>query len=220
MKKGLTPESLFALRSRVLAAFYSLAPLSPLTGKPFSCSVIKALTFSYRNRHRSVKVLEASRAVEVKPRGLERKLRKEIGMGFHSWHTWERIALAKERMNIYGDTPEVAMRKAGFGRFAYAKFSHVFTSLVKMCPRDFFKMCQGKNSPEGRLVLQVYYENCKEFQDLIVLVHEGKADWRQKAKAVYKVRMIKQGKVVPPEYISGEVWRPRGRPSKVSQKDK
>lgn len=213
MKKRLTPESLFALRSCVLAAFFSFKPLSPLTGKSFSPPVIKALIFSYRNRRRSAKVLEASQAAGVKPRRLERRLAKEVGMGFHTWHTGERIALVKERMNIYGESPEVAMREAGFGKFAFSQFSHLFTAWIKMCPRVFWRMCQGKNSPEGRLKMQVYYEKLKEFQDLIVLVHEGKATWRQKAKAVYEEKMYRRGALVPREYSTGEAWLPRGRPS-------
>ncbi len=130
MKKRLTPESLFALRSCILAAFFSFKPLSPLTGKPFSPLVIKILIFSCRNRRRSVKVSEASQAAGVKPRRLERRLAKEIGMGFHTWHTGERMALAKERMNIFGDTPDAAMRAAGFGKFAFSPFSHLFTAWV------------------------------------------------------------------------------------------
>lgn len=214
MKKRLTPESLFALRSRVLAAFFSLQPLSPLTGKPFSPSVIKALIFSYRSRGRSAKVSEASQAAGVKPRRLERRLAKEIGMGFHTWHTGERIALTKERMNIYGDTPDAAMREAGFGKFAFSQFSHLFTAWIKMRPRVFWRMCQGKNSPEGRLKMQIVYENIMEFQDLMCLVHEGKATWRQKAKAVYEEKMYRRGALVPREYSTGEAWLPRGRPRK------
>jgi AraC-like DNA-binding protein len=214
MKKRLTPESLFALRSRVLAAFFSLQPLSPLTGKPFSPSVSKTLIFSYRNRGRSAKVSEASQAAGVKPRRLERRLAKEIGMGFHVWHTGERMALAKERMNLYGDTPEVAMRKAGFGNLAFSQFSHVFTAWIRMRPREFWEMCQGENSPEGRLRMQVYYEKLKEFQDLMCLVHEGKATWRQKSKAVYEEKMYRQGALVPREYSTGETWLPRGRTKK------
>jgi AraC-like DNA-binding protein len=214
MKKRLSPESLFALRSCVLAAFFSLKPLSPLTGKPFSPSVIKTLIFSYRNRRRSAKVSEASQAAGVKPRRLERRLAKEVGMGFHTWHTGERIALTKERMNIYGDTPDAAMRKAGFGKFAFSQFSHLFAAWVRMRPREFWGMCQGESSPEGRLKLQIYAEKYKEFQDLIVLVHEGKATWRQKAKAVYEEKMYRQGALVPREYSSGEAWRPRERSGK------
>jgi len=213
MKKRLSPESLFALRSCILASFFSLDPQSPLTGKPFSPPVIKALIFSYRNRRRGVKVLEASQAAGVKPRRLERRLAKEVGMGFHTWHTGERIALTKERMNIYGDPPEVAMRKAGFGNFAFSQFSHVFTALIRMRPRGFWRMCQEENSPEGRLKMQVYYEKLMEFQGLMCLVHEGKATWQKKARAVYEEKMYRRGALVPPEYSTGEAWRPRRRPS-------
>jgi len=204
LKKQLTSESLFALRSFILAAFFSLKPLSPLTGKPFSPSVIKTLIFSYRNRRRSIKISEASQAAGVNPRQLERRLRREIGMGFHTWHNGERIALTKERLNVYGDTPDAAMREAGFGKFAYSQFSHVFKAWIRMCPREFQRMCQEETTSEGRLNLQIYAEKYKEFQDLIVLVHEGKATWRQKVKAVYEEKTYRRGALVPPEYSTGE----------------
>ena len=74
-------------------------------------------------------------------------------------------------------------------------------------------MCQEENSPEGRLKMQVYYEKLMEFQGLMCLVHEGKATWQKKARAVYEEKMYRRGALVPPEYSTGEAWRPRRRPS-------
>ncbi len=139
--------------------------------------------------------MEASQAAGVKPRRLERRLAKEIGMGFHVWHALERFVLVKERMNIYGDTPDAAMRAAGFGKLAYAQFSHFVKARLKRCPRFFFELCQGESSPEGRLKMQVYHEKIEEFQDLLCLVHEGKAARCQKVKAIRMAKALARGEI-------------------------
>ena len=214
MQKRLIPESVVALHYWIRDSFFTLAPSSPLTRKPLSEVVKKALVFSYRNRHRKALLKEAALAVGVKPGRLERRLKKETGIGFHTWHTGERVELAKERMNIYGDPPKVAMQATGFGKRAYAHFSRVFRSWFRACPHDFWRECRKRTPPEGWLKMQLVYEKLMEFQSLMCLVHEGKASWQKKAKAVYELKLMKRGFIVPPEYSTGEAWRPRERTKK------
>ena len=151
---------------------------------------------------REVSLQEAAQYAWVTPGHLERKLKDEIGQGFHGWHTGERIALAMMRMKVFEDTPQQAMLTAGFRDCV--KFAHLFRAMTGMCARDYRESVLGLTMPLERVKAREGMKKWEQCQKAMLLILEGKVT---KCRMERAVRLQKEAKlsidvtvyVAPPE---------------------
>jgi len=202
MKDDFLSDRSSALHSLARANFWSVKPVGTFTGRPLSMVAHRALVFSYRNLNREVSLKEAAQYAWVSPGHLERKLKEEIGLGFHGWHTGERIALAMMRMKVFEDTPQQAMLTAGFRDCV--KFAHLFRAWTGMCARDYRESVLRLTTPLERVKARQAMKKWEQCQKAMLLILEGKVT---KCRMERAVRLQKEAKfsigvtvyVAPPE---------------------
>ena len=202
MKDDFLSDRSSALHALGRVNFWSVKPIGSFTGKPLSPVSQRALVFSYRNLSREVSLQEAAQYACVTPGHLERKLKDEIGQGFHGWHTGERIALAMMRMKVFEDTPQQAMLTAGFRDCV--KFAHLFRARTGMCAQDYRDKALREMTPLGRVKAREGMKKWDRFREAMLLILEGKVT---KCRMERAVRLQKEAKlgiyvtvyVAPPE---------------------
>lgn len=202
MRDELLSQRSAALQANARANFWSVTPIGTFTGRPLSPVTRRALVFSFRNLTRKVKLKEAAEYAGVTPGHLERKLKEEMGLGFHAWHTGERIALAMMRMKVFEDTPQQAMLTTGFRDCV--KFGHLFRAMTGMCARDYRESVLRLTTPLERVKARQAMKKWEQCQEAILLIQEGRVT---KCRMERAVRLQKEAKlsidvtvyVAPPE---------------------